>query len=120
MPRKPWLLIAALLLTSALANAACPTTPTTVADTLYDPTTGGLASGTVTVTNTMTITSVDGCVVPAYSSKKVAVTNGVLSVALAPNLGSTPSGTYYTAEYHVSSKYFTETMDMPAWMPARS
>jgi hypothetical protein len=115
MNRKPWLLIAALLLTSAFAAATCNTV--TVADTLYDDN-GNLLNGTVTIVNTMTITGADGCVVPAYTSKKATVTAGVLSVGLVPNTGSTPTGTYYTAEYHVSSKYFTENWTVPASGPS--
>lgn len=113
MTRKPWLL-AALLLTSALAGATCNTV--TVADTLYDEN-GNLLNGTVTVVNSSTITGADGCVVPAFTSKRVTVTNGALSVALVPNAGSTPSGTSYTVEYHVSSKYFTEYWTVPASGP---
>jgi hypothetical protein len=106
------LLLSMLLLGASLAShATCA--KTTVADTVYYAT-GDVLNGTIKVTNPMTITGADGCVVPANTVQTINVIGGALSIALIPNAGANPSGTYYKAEYHVSSAVATETWIVPS------
>ncbi|MEI9980790.1 MAG: hypothetical protein WDN23_17675 [Edaphobacter sp.] len=71
---------------------------TQVTDTVYRGD-GTLANGTVIVSWTA-FTTAAGQAVPSGTTS-AAITNGALSVALVPNAGSTPMGTYYTAVYHL-------------------
>lgn len=96
----------ALLLASAAAQ-----TRVTVADTMYRPD-GDLLSGTLTIQNP-TMTSPDGKPIPA-NSFDVRVKNGVLSVQLVPNVGSTPTGTSYKVSYQVGNSTVRETWVVPA------
>ncbi|HWR52243.1 MAG TPA: hypothetical protein VN428_14120 [Bryobacteraceae bacterium] len=82
---------------------------TTVADTLYLAN-GEKWSGRVEI-SWDTFTSATGSAV-AKGSKTITVTEGVLSIALQPNEGATPSGTAYTARYYGSRARWTE----PSWV----
>lgn len=86
-----------------LASGLHAQTPakTTVADTLYDQA-GNKLSGFLRVSNPVTFTSADGYVVPAGSVVQATVANGAFSVALIPNAGTNPSGTYYRASYFLT------------------
>lgn len=88
----------------------------TVQDTLYAPN-GSTLSGTVYVTNPTTFTSPDGKPVPAFSNIATTVTNGVLSVALVPNVGATPIGTFYKVRYALTNGVSNETWVVPASGP---
>lgn len=95
-----------------LAPSARAQVHTTISDTVYSPT-GGLANGSVTITNPLAFTAADGTVVAANGVVTVVVTNGVLSVALIPNQGSNPLGSYYLANYNVSGATYQETWIVP-------
>jgi hypothetical protein len=103
-------LLGLLLLISAQAAFAC--TKYNVTDTLYDGG-GNLLSGTVYVSNTTTFTTVDGCVVPAFSNVPFTITNGALAASLLPNAGSTPAS-FYSVEYAVNSGKPKELWVVPA------
>ncbi|WP_353064637.1 GDSL-type esterase/lipase family protein [Tunturibacter psychrotolerans] len=107
---KGWTLIGMLLLAipgamtvMKVAAAAQATTPSTidttqVTDTVYRGD-GTLANGSVIV-SWQAFTAASGQSVPSGSTSAT-ITNGALSLALVPNAGSTPIGTYYTAVYHL-------------------
>jgi hypothetical protein len=101
--------LAVTLLLAAVAWAQGPAL-TTVQDTLFG------ATGTVTITAAQTFTTADGYVIPkGYQVVATLGTGGTLSVALPPNVGSTPSGTYYMAYYQVTpGGPFTETWVVPS------
>jgi len=110
------LFAAACLVFSAFAQAPAKVT---VADQLFAPD-GSYAQGTITITSAQTFTSADNFVVPL--GQRVTVTlnaTGNFSIALVPNAGSTPSGTYYTADYYTTTKRFTETWIIPASGPVK-
>lgn len=107
---KGWTLIGMLLLAAPgamtvmkVAAAAQATTPSTIAttqvtDTIYRGD-GTLANGSVIV-SWQAFTAASGQAVPSGTTSAT-ITNGALSLALVPNAGSTPIGTYYTAVYHL-------------------
>jgi hypothetical protein len=106
---------AVVCLFATVSFAACAA-KTTVADTLYNSTQTAL-TGTIYVTNASVITDSGGCVVAANTRVSAPVVSGAFSIALTPNTGSTPAGTSYTAEFHVSSGIYRETWVIPASGP---
>ncbi len=73
---------------------------TTVAGTVYRAD-GSVAAGTLLVSWPAFVTA-DGNAVAAGTTTIQIGTDGGMSVALAPNEGAAPAGTYYTAVYHLS------------------
>src|ERR1700719_1885262 len=110
------LFIVAFLFFAAIPAHAQGPAKTTVADTLYAPN-GQPVNGTMVIVNPTTMTSGDGFVIGANSATKVTVSNGVFSVALVPNIGASPFGSYYLARYQVTGGFFTETWVVPASGP---
>lgn len=97
---------AAALLAAALLGQAPALT--TVSDSLY------LANGTITVVATHDFVTPDGVQIPQGAEWNVTVTNGSFSVALPPNIGSTPSGTSYSAYFNVTpGGQYTRTWIVP-------
>ena len=104
---REWTLVSVLLLvvpglmTGWMAvEAAQGTIATTlVSDTVYHAD-GTPATGTVIV-SWSAFTTASGQSVPSGSTSATIGAGGVLSLALAPNAGSTPMGSYYTAVYHL-------------------
>jgi lysophospholipase L1-like esterase len=109
---RGWTLIGTLLLavpgamtgmkeSTAMAQAASPSSiaTTQVTDTVYRAD-GTLATGTVIVSWSAFTTAI-GQSVPSGTTSAAIGVGGALSVALVPNAGSTPMGTYYTAVYHL-------------------
>jgi len=93
----------------ALAAAAQGPVKTVISDTLAGP--DGLpANGQVTIINPLTFTSPDGYVIPAQSKTVAQITNGALTVSLVPNA----IGTYYVANYSLSSGGFSEYWMVPS------
>ena len=78
--------------TSAIAT-------TQVTDTIYRAD-GSAATGTVII-SWGAFTTASGQTVASGSTSATIAAGGVLSVALAPNAGATPMGSYYTAVYHL-------------------
>jgi hypothetical protein len=107
-----------ILILALTASALAAPAVTTVSDTLYDQQ-GNLANGTITITNPLTFTSADGAVITQGARITATVTNGVFSVLLVPNNGSTPSGTSYSVEIQLSSGggYWRETWIVPSSVP---
>jgi hypothetical protein len=76
------------------------TLPTTqLTDTVYRAD-GTTATGTVLV-SWPAFTTANGLAVPAGNTSVTIATGGVLTLALVPNAGSNPMGSYYTAVYHL-------------------
>jgi hypothetical protein len=73
---------------------------TTVQDTVYSAN-GTPASGTVLV-SWGAFTTAGGQSIPAGSTSATIGPGGLLSIALAPNAGAMPMGSYYTAILHLS------------------
>jgi len=100
------LLLAGLLLTGMTMVPRCVLTAQTstvattqVTDTVYRAD-GTTATGTVLI-NWPAFTTSNGLSVAAGNTSATIATGGALSVALAPNAGSSPMGSYYTAVYHL-------------------
>ena len=115
---RGWTLIGMLMLavSGAMRIATVPVSAqvsqiatTTVTDTVYRAD-GTTANGSVVV-SWQAFTTAAGQAVPSGSTSAT-ITAGAMSVALVPNAGSTPMGTYYTAVYHlddgsVSKEYWS-------------
>lgn len=83
----------------AQSSASSPVPTTQLTDTVYRAD-GTAASGTVLVSWPAFTTS-NGLEVPEGSTSVTLGAGGQLSLALAPNAGSSPMGSYYTAIYHL-------------------
>ncbi len=95
------LLVVPVLLTGwTVVEAAQGTIATTlVSDTVYHAD-GTPATGTVIV-SWSAFTTASGQSVPSGNTSATIGAGGALSIALAPNAGATPMGSYYTAVYHL-------------------
>ena len=83
-----------------IISAATPAIATTnISDTIYRGD-GTPAAGTVLI-KWPAFSTAGGSNVPAGSTAVTIGANGLLSVSLVPNAGSTPMGSYYTAVYHL-------------------
>ena len=85
-------------------------TTTVVQDTVYHAD-GTVATGTILVTWPAFVTATGNTVAAGSLSAKISP-GGVVSLNLAPNVGATPAGSYYTAVYHlddgtVSKEYWS-------------
>jgi len=90
-----------MLLVALLSGwqAMAQVTTTTIQDTVYRAD-GTVARGSVVV-SWPTFTTAAGDVVAAGSTSAMLGDGGALTVALAPNAGATPTGSYYTAVLHL-------------------
>ena len=108
---KCWWLVpclAACLFTSLVCRGQVATTQ--VQDTVYNAD-GSYATGTILISWRAFVTA-NGQTVAAGSVTAQIGANGRVSVNLAPNVGATPAGSYYTAVYHlgdgtVSKEYWS-------------
>ena len=96
--------VAPLLATpAAIPAAAMQTTPaiptTQLTDTIYHAD-GTTATGTVLI-SWPAFTTATGLTVPSGNTSVTIAAGGVFTVSLAPNAGSNPMGSYYTAIYHL-------------------
>ena len=97
---RGWVLVG-LLMTAALAiPGRAQVALTTISDTVYSAS-GAPAQGSVVV-SWSTFTTAAGNSVAAGTTSATLGANGSLSIALAPNAGATPIGSYYTAVFHLS------------------
>jgi hypothetical protein len=94
---RGWLLIGVLLAVTVDAMAQIATT--SVTDTVYRAD-GTPATGTVIV-SWEAFTTALGQSVPSGSTSASISSGGAMTIALVPNAGSTPMGSYYTAVYHL-------------------
>lgn len=100
--RRGWMLLVVLvaMMIGGVGTAAAQVATTTVQDTVYSAN-GTPASGTVLV-SWGTFTTAAGKTVPAGNTSATISAGGLLSIALAPNAGAIPMGSYYTAVFHLS------------------
>lgn len=97
---RGWTLVGMLLVAGMLSAPAMAQIATTqLTDTVYHAD-GTPATGTVLV-SWPAFTTAGGQAVPGGSTSSAIGAGGALSVALAPNAGATPMGSYYTAVYHL-------------------
>lgn len=98
---RKWTLVSVLLaVLAAPALLRAQVALTTVQDTVYSAD-GETAQGTVLV-SWSAFTTAAGNSVAAGTTSAVIGAGGALSIALAPNAGATPMGSYYTAVFHLS------------------
>jgi trimeric autotransporter adhesin len=121
--RRGWMLPAVLVaMTAGWANTSvAQIATTTVQDTVYSAD-GTLATGTVLV-SWNAFTTAGGESVAAGSASATIGAAGVLTMMLAPNAGSTPMGSYYTAVFHLgdgttSREYWVVPVMVPGGGPA--
>jgi hypothetical protein len=93
-----WILIG-MLLTAMSAVSFAQVATTLVADTVYHAD-GTAATGTVLISWPAFTTSAGQAIVTGSTSATISAA-GALSVALTPNSGAVPIGTYYTAVFHL-------------------
>ncbi len=86
-----------LLLCSVVALGQVVTT--TLTDRIYHA--DGTTAGGLVLVSWPAFTTAAGQAVAGGSTSATILAGGVLTVALAPNQGATPAGTYYTAVYHL-------------------
>ena len=87
----------ALLLGTMTALGQVATT--TLTDTIYRA--DGTTAGGLVIVSWPAFTTAAGQAVPGGSTSTTIGAGGILTVQLAPNQGATPTGTYYTAVYHL-------------------
>ena len=114
---KIWHRLSWIALICALPCIAQTVSTTTVQGTVYLAS-GTPASGTLSLSWPAFTTS-NGLAIAADTLNASIGTNGFVSVNLAPNLGSTPAGLFYTAVYYLSDgTTSTESWVVPATSPA--
>ena len=94
------LVVLVAMMIGGVGTGAAQVATTTVQDTVYSAN-GTPASGTVLV-SWSTFTTAGGQTVPTGNTSATIGAGGLLSIALAPNAGATPMGSYYTAIFHLS------------------
>jgi len=119
--RGVWL-VSMIVGTLAGWRAAAQVPTTTVQDTVYYAN-GTPAQGTVLLSWNAFITA-NGASIAAGNTSVTLGAGGSLSVALAPNLGSTPMGNYYTAVYHLNDgettrEFWVVPVNVPGGGPAK-
>jgi hypothetical protein len=97
---RGWLLVAVALAAGLGTVHAQSLATTTVEDTVYRA--DGTAAGGSVVISWGSFTTANGVAVPAGSTAATIGTGGALDVALAPNAGATPMGSYYTVIFHLN------------------
>jgi hypothetical protein len=121
---KRGLTLVGLLLAFAVGGlrALAQLVTTTVQDTVYRAD-GTPAGGSVVVTWNA-FTTVGGVAVAAGSTSATIGAGGALSIALAPNAGSVPMGTYYTVVFHLNDgtttrQYWSVPVTVPGGAPVK-
>ena len=94
------ILISLILGLISAGHAALAQSTTTITDTVYRAD-GTPASGTLAI-SWNAFTTATGAAIPAGNTTVTLATGGTLSVALAPNAGANPMGSYYTIVYHLN------------------
>jgi hypothetical protein len=90
-------LLFSLLLAFGVARAVPPPVTTTIADTIYRAD-GSPASGTLLITWPQFTTS-DNKAVASGTMNVIIGAGGAVSIALAPNVGAMPAGSFYKVTY---------------------
>jgi hypothetical protein len=111
----------AFLVLALTAPGQAPPATTTISDVVYRAD-GNLAGGTLLI-SWPTFTTAGGQSVAAGRTSVTLGSGGVLSVALVPNTGSTPAGTFYTVVYQlddgtVKTEYWIVSTTSPTTIAA--
>src|SRR5437764_1714060 len=115
LPGRLFYCLISLLLAARLAHATGPAT-TTVSDIVYRAD-GSPAAGNLQITWPAFVTS-DNKSVAAGSMQLAIGAAGAVTVALAPNAGANPTGTYYKVVYQLSDgTSSTEYWSVPSTSP---
>ena len=97
-----------------LVGTAGAQTKTTISDRVANLSGSPLVGNSVTIVLTHTMTTADGyTILQGTQVVEKIPTSGNFSVALPPNLGSTPTGTSYEVSYATASSRFKETWIVP-------
>jgi len=120
--KRGTLLVSVMLAVLMIRDAAAQVPTTTVADTVYYAD-GTPAQGTIIV-SWNAFTTANGAAIAAGNTTVTLGAGGSLTVALAPNLGSTPMGNFYTATYHLndgetSREFWVVPVVIPGGAPAK-
>ncbi len=83
-----------------MGTAYAQVATTTVADTVYQA--DGTPAGGTVIVSWQAFTTMSGKAVPGGNLSVAIGAGGALSVALAPNAGANPVGSYYTVVYHLN------------------
>jgi hypothetical protein len=115
-------LISVLAAIFATRHAAAQVTTTTISDTVYYAD-GTPAQGTILL-SWNSFTTANGAAIAAGTTTVTLGSGGALTIALAPNAGSTPMGNFYTAIYHLndgetSREYWLIPVIIPGGGPAK-
>jgi hypothetical protein len=86
---------------------------TTVSDALVLPTGGGFI-GTVTITPAQTFVSADGYTITPVAVSVTTGASGQFTISLVPNIGASPSGTYYNVFYQSATAIYREVWVIPS------
>ena len=122
--RRPWgrlfYLLASVMVLLTWSSAQTPST-TTINDVVYRAD-GTLAGGTLLI-SWPTFSTAAGQAVAAGRKSVTLAEGGVLSVALVPNTGATPPGTFYTVVYQlddgtVKTEFWVVTTTSPTTIAA--
>lgn len=97
---RGWVLVGLLLAVALASPGYGQVGLTTVADTIYSAS-GAPAQGSVIV-SWSSFTTASGTPVAAGTTSATLGSDGSLLIALVPNAGGTPTGSYYTAVFHLS------------------
>jgi hypothetical protein len=121
--KRGLMLLAAVvaMIAGCTSIVAAQVATTTLADTVYSAN-GTPAAGTVLV-SWNSFTTMGGQTVPAGSTSVTIGAGGQLTIALAPNAGASPMGSYYTAIFHLndgttSRQYWVVPVTVPGGGPA--
>ncbi len=112
----------AVLLRVAVCQVPGAVVTTTVQDTVYRA--DGTPAGGTVLLSWGAFTTADGESIAAGSTSVTLGANGALHVALAPNAGATPMGSYYTAVLHLndgttSKQYWVVPMPLVSGAPVK-
>lgn len=120
--KRGTLLVSVILAVLMIRDAAAQVPTTTISDTVYYAN-GTPAQGTIIV-SWSAFTTANGAAIAAGNTSVTLSAGGLLTVALAPNLGSTPMGNFYTAVYHLndgetSREFWVVPVVIPGGGPAK-
>jgi hypothetical protein len=115
------LAVLAVMIAGCVGIAAAQVPTTTVADTVYSA--NGTPAGGSILVSWSSFTTAGGQAVPAGNTSVTIGAGGQLSIALAPNAGASPMGSYYTAIFHLSDgttsrQYWVVPVTVPGAGPA--
>ncbi len=116
------LLVVLVAMIAGCAGVAAAQVPTTTVSDTVNSANGTPAGGTVLV-SWSSFTTAGGQAVPAGSTSVTIGAGGLLSIALTPNAGASPMGSYYTAIFHLSDgttsrEYWVVPVTVPGGGPA--